>query len=197
MDIKPIETRYKGYKFRSRLEAKWAVFFDACGIDWDYEPEGYDLGDGIYYLPDFVLHNVKAKGFSGDLYVEVKGHMTEEDELKIEKFYEVFSDNNELPVSKKPLLVVGNIPYGKDIFDLYYDTMDIKSQQQTGCHLYFSYVPIMGLHYETIFGIGKNKKPRLIYFSNCDCFFNINEKATIEAYQKAREARFEHGESPE
>lgn len=196
MDIQPIETRYKGYRFRSRLEAKWAVFFDACGIDWDYEPEGYNLGDGIYYLTDFVLHNVKAKGFSGDLYVEVKGHMTEEDELKIEKFYEVFSDNNELSVSKKPLLVVGNIPYGKDIIDLFNSTMDIKRQQQIGFLLYFSYVPIMGLYLETLFGKDNNNKPRLFYFSNCD-YLNINEKATIEAYQKAREARFEHGESPE
>lgn len=27
--IKPIETRYKGCRFRSRPEARWAVFFDA------------------------------------------------------------------------------------------------------------------------------------------------------------------------
>ena len=27
--IKPIQTRYKGFNFRSRLEARWAVFFDA------------------------------------------------------------------------------------------------------------------------------------------------------------------------
>lgn len=32
MDIKPIETHYNGYRFRSRLEARWAVFFDALGI---------------------------------------------------------------------------------------------------------------------------------------------------------------------
>ncbi len=41
--MKPIETEYKGYRFRSRLEARWAVFFDACGVDWEYEPEGYRL----------------------------------------------------------------------------------------------------------------------------------------------------------
>lgn len=33
--IKPIETKYKGYRFRSRLEARWAVFFDALGISWE------------------------------------------------------------------------------------------------------------------------------------------------------------------
>jgi len=48
--IKAIQTEYRGYLFRSRLEARWAVFFDACGVDWEYEPEGYDLGSGGYYL---------------------------------------------------------------------------------------------------------------------------------------------------
>lgn len=27
--VKAIDTVYKGYRFRSRLEARWAVFFDA------------------------------------------------------------------------------------------------------------------------------------------------------------------------
>jgi hypothetical protein len=40
---KAIETRYRGYRFRSRSEARWAVFFDAAGIAWQYEPEGFDL----------------------------------------------------------------------------------------------------------------------------------------------------------
>lgn len=53
-EIKAIETKYKGYRFRSRLEARWAVFFDACKIRWEYEKEGYDL-DGLRYLPDFWL----------------------------------------------------------------------------------------------------------------------------------------------
>lgn len=55
MMVKAIETQYKGYRFRSRLEARWAVFFDAMGIEFQYEPEGFDLGDGILYLPDFWL----------------------------------------------------------------------------------------------------------------------------------------------
>ena len=47
-----IETRYNGYKFRSRLEARWAVFFDAAHIEYRYEPEGYVLSDGRAYLPE-------------------------------------------------------------------------------------------------------------------------------------------------
>jgi hypothetical protein len=53
--LKAIETTYKGYRFRSRLEARWAVFFDALGVPWEYEKEGYDLGEAGWYLPDFWL----------------------------------------------------------------------------------------------------------------------------------------------
>lgn len=63
--IKAIETVYNGYKFRSRLEARWAVFFDALGIEYQYEPEGFDLGEAGWYLPDFWLPN-------DDWFVEVK-----------------------------------------------------------------------------------------------------------------------------
>lgn len=49
-----IETVYRGVRFRSRLEARWAVIFDRAGILWDYEKEGYNLPSGPY-LPDFWL----------------------------------------------------------------------------------------------------------------------------------------------
>lgn len=54
MRIKAIETAYNGYKFRSRLEAKWAKFFDEMGIDYQYESEGYVI-DEVRYLPDFYI----------------------------------------------------------------------------------------------------------------------------------------------
>ena len=53
--IKPKETFFKGYRMRSRLEARWAVFFTELGIKWEYEYEGFDLSDGKGYLPDFYL----------------------------------------------------------------------------------------------------------------------------------------------
>ena len=55
MQHRAIETRYKGYRFRSRLEGRWAVFFDALGLSWEYEPEGFELDGGVRYLPDFRL----------------------------------------------------------------------------------------------------------------------------------------------
>ena len=73
MDIKPIETHYNGYRFRSRLEARWAVFFDAAGIKYEYEPEGYVLDDGTPYLPDFYLPELRA-------FVEIKRANLPDDE---------------------------------------------------------------------------------------------------------------------
>lgn len=52
--IKNIETEYKGIKFRSRLEARWVVFFDELQIQYHYEVEGFDI-DGTWYVPDFFL----------------------------------------------------------------------------------------------------------------------------------------------
>jgi hypothetical protein len=56
---KAIETSYKGYRFRSRLEARWAVFLDSLNIKYIYETEGYDL-DGIWYLPDFWSNDLSG-----------------------------------------------------------------------------------------------------------------------------------------
>lgn len=66
-DIQPIPTVYKDCLFRSRLEARWAVFFDELGLKWEYEPEGFQLSNGIWYLPDFWLPD-----FSGGVWCEVK-----------------------------------------------------------------------------------------------------------------------------
>lgn len=53
--VKAIETVYNGYRFRSRLEARWAVFFDMLEVKYVYEKEGYDLGKLGWYLPDFWM----------------------------------------------------------------------------------------------------------------------------------------------
>lgn len=62
--IEPLQTDYNHIKFRSRTEARWALFFDLCGIKYIYEYEGYELDSG-YYLPDFYLPDL-------DCFFEVK-----------------------------------------------------------------------------------------------------------------------------
>ena len=75
---KAIETKYKGYRFRSRLEARWAVFFDALGLDWEYEIEGYKLPDGRYYLPDFLVTTEDGNRW----FIEVKGNLEDKDSIQ-------------------------------------------------------------------------------------------------------------------
>lgn len=77
MGLKAIETTYNGLRFRSRLEARWAVFFDESGLRYEYEKEGFDL-DGLWFLPDFWLPDK-------DCWAEIKGaephYQPEEDRL--------------------------------------------------------------------------------------------------------------------
>lgn len=72
--MKAKKTIYNGYEFRSKLEAKWAVFFDLCGIRYDYEPEAFICFDSSQYTPDFFLYDVLLR--SDDtiigVYVEIK-----------------------------------------------------------------------------------------------------------------------------
>ena len=75
MSLKPIETAYAGHRFRSRLEARWAVFFDAAGIPWDYETEGFSLPSGPY-LPDFWLPAI-------GVWAEVKPDLPSEREIQL------------------------------------------------------------------------------------------------------------------
>ena len=64
--MKVIETKYSGHLFRSRLEARWAVFFDYLNVKWEYEKEGFEFNNKIRYLPDFFLPEL-------DCWLEVKG----------------------------------------------------------------------------------------------------------------------------
>src|SRR3990170_4832763 len=81
MTIQPLETKYKGYRFRSRTEARWAVCFDSLGIKYEYEKEGYKLKSGCY-LPDFWLPDYKY-------WIEIKGiEPTKEELSKMEELRE-------------------------------------------------------------------------------------------------------------
>src|SRR5699024_1000503 len=78
--MKAIQTKYNGYHFRSRLEARWAIFFDALGIRYEYEAEGYVLEDGKYYLPDFWLPDLQAlvEIKPRDLHLDTGGYLNTE-----------------------------------------------------------------------------------------------------------------------
>jgi hypothetical protein len=74
MDIESIETVYNNIAFRSRLEARWAIFWDTLNVKYEYEPEKFDLGE-IKYIPDFWLPEIEK-------WVEIKGQMPNDTEVK-------------------------------------------------------------------------------------------------------------------
>lgn len=81
--IQNIETLYAGCRFRSRLEARWAVFFDRAGIEWEYEPQGLTVScrltgsdEHFNYLPDFWLPKL-------ELWAEVKGSLTNKEYVQL------------------------------------------------------------------------------------------------------------------
>lgn len=104
-EIKAIETEYNGIRFRSRLEARWAVFFDAAGEKYEYEPDSFML-DGMGYVPDFYLPN-------HDLYVEVKP-------FREGAFLEVSKTLGLIGTGRiKSLMILSNLPEGVNSFFAY------------------------------------------------------------------------------
>lgn len=195
-DLKAIQTEYKGYRFRSRLEARWAVFFDTLGVKWEYEPEGYDLGNGVYYLPDFLLHDITVNHglFQRhcDIYVEVKGVMTDEDARKIIRFSDLgYEDENRDGVSKTAVLVVGNIPEGESMRDLIWDMQELAYK---GNPPYYNFETIDGDYFAAYPGVDKHGTFTL-FGDDSSYTWSMDEKATERAYRIARQARFEHGET--
>ena len=71
-NIKAKPTEYSGVIFRSKLEAKWAMYFDLLGIEWIYEPDSFILESGDVYCPDFYLEGL-------EVFCEVKPYQQEDD----------------------------------------------------------------------------------------------------------------------
>lgn len=193
--IKPIETFYKGYRFRSRVEARWAVFFDALGIEWEYEPEGFVLDDGTCYLPDFRL---KCWGTRGGLcknpfplYVEVKGEMSQEDADKIRKF----SGVNDCPDIMTPILVVGNIPEIEYDRDVYQENIFGSYEKMNGCDIYpFNYELIDG-DYFAAYPAATSEGKFYLWGDDYNYINGEDIPRVFKAYISAKRARFEYGEN--
>lgn len=88
-----IPTRYAGVQFRSRLEARWAAFFDQVGWKWTYEPTDLDT-----YIPDFILHMYRP------VLVEVKPARTVED------LHALAAERIDISGWEGEALVVGELP---------------------------------------------------------------------------------------
>lgn len=180
MTIKAIETEYKGYRFRSRLEARWAVFFDALGIEWEYEKEGFSLPEG-YYLPDFWIPRWK-------LWVEIKPRYYQ-DEAAPRKCLSLA-----LETGNATLLVEGNPHPGEYEISGYIPDKAFPGVVG-GAFDYGTWQEgqIRGWGYGLWVGCTHER-------TACECgFYPLDISSTpvlAQALNTARAARFEHGEKP-
>lgn len=198
--MKAIETHYNGYRFRSRLEARWAVFFDTLGVRYEYEPEGFELDDGTWYLPDF---RVKCYGTRGDfdmdpfdLYIEVKGHMTEEDAHKIRMFSgttDLWGDEfGEAEYNAiVPTLIVGSIPNVCNPNDVTNSTILGNYDRMDGIEIYpYNYETIDGDYFAAYPAATKDGHFYLMGDDN-NYINDWDLNRVLRAYSKAKAARFE------
>ena len=188
--IQAIETEYDGYKFRSRLEARWAVFMKELGVKYEYEKEGYDLGELGWYLPDFWLpeHNC---------WLEIKGQMpTTEEQRKCEGLA--------LGTMKVVYLSWSPIPSPEEIeengLELIYSYspaifMGAERKWIERSHAVWCYCPscgVVGLAYDGD-GVDLARQGLCKCISKSDFYSTFDAPRILRAYEQARMARFEQG----
>lgn len=115
--IKAIETRYKGYRFRSRTEARWAVFFDNFMVNkWEYEKEGFEL-PSRRYLPDFWFEwGFSEQGHPHGWWMEVKGEVPFSDTSIECRLCQELST-----LSKQEVILVSGIPSWDELYHFFPD----------------------------------------------------------------------------
>lgn len=175
--IQALETKYAGYRFRSRLEARWAVFFDAQRIDYLFEPQGFKLSNGESYLPDFYLPRHK-------LWVEIKGSTPTEAEYRRAALLR--SD------SETPVYVVEGLPNRKAgmlfAWESFYGNLGLASVTalvQFNEQTYIAWQPGRFSQLQV--------NPRIPQAAYIACYSGMPDLPQETA---ASLARFEHGEKP-
>jgi hypothetical protein len=212
----PIETEYRGYRFRSRLEARWAVVFDRLGVEWKYETQGYLIGPlGRPYLPDFQLPGL-------GIWAEVKGDPAALDRTLMEDSTDL---NAGLPGSnpyyERCMLVLGDIP-PSDEPRAYLHWM-VSRAGYAPCENFcacgdaqwaqvtfqaFPATALIDLRAEglsvkspgvLITQVGRPylRPPADDLVTPERCNFMLADRKVLDAFKAARSARFEHGEKPD
>jgi hypothetical protein len=222
--IAPIPTRYAGCHFRSRLEARWAVFFDTLGVRWEYEPQGFEIGwyeRRWMYLPDFYLTDL-------GVWVEVKGSETQIDYdmilAAVVPHQGLPLDPSGTPVpdpsrARDRLLILGPVPkpptcrhwhsslqfWKGDVFQDYIGFLDNKRFFPSSPN------PTYGCDVDHNFKFGDDCNgvtPENVFFPltqtmtapfadprHRDHLWHVPSPQVIRAYTAALSARFEHGQS--
>jgi hypothetical protein len=195
--VTAVETRYAGQRFRSRIEARWAVFFTRLGLDWEYEPQGFSVGPTheLWYLPDFLLPKL-------GMYIEVKPATPDVLDPEGVKRWQYFAGQVATEWDHgRTAMLCGAIP-DPDLVDALgpprmYEWYEQPAVMLGEWHTAWCACPT-GEHFDIQF---QARGGRIL----CGCsriqddrlYFTGNNPAILNAYGAARSARFEHGEHPD
>jgi hypothetical protein len=194
--LQAIETHYKGYRFRSRLEARWAVFFETLGLTWEYEKEGMVLPSGRWYLPDFYIQELGwfeikplPANFEGMPWPQ-EGSV--EEEFLTDYLLQTEDEDGTVVLDRRSILF-GTPGEGKP-----YDPSSSYAGCSPGDSPYFfcecPYCGTIGFQFD-----GRSARNRHHFgciahtIGNGDKNYNINSPRILEACNAARAARFDRG----
>lgn len=171
--VSPIPTEYNGDLFRSRLEARWAVYFTHLGLEYIYELEGFKLPDSTKYLPDFWFPMFQC-------WAEVKPRILDPHE---------FHKCVQLP---EGCLILDSPRPEPDCIRGYYYTGDPLNHKVT----YEAYKADENW-YRVLLAKSHYKGRLWFLFGETPGDYGVElHSREINAIRKARQARFEHGERP-
>lgn len=191
-----IQTRYAGCHFRSRLEARWAVFLDTLGVPWEYEPQGFEWGaneidafagkervEGGRYLPDFWLPSIKT-------WFEVKGATPTDDEHRVHREFALVTGD-------RHVTAFGDIPRSVDELETCTEWMtSMILNGGADNHYLWCVCPScdkFGIEFD---GRGARVCGRSTHGKLYgDKAYTYDDPRILFAYEQARSARFEHGQS--
>lgn len=176
--MKVIQTRYAGCHFRSRLEARYAVFLDQLDIKWEYEPEGFDLFTG-WYLPDFLLPDIGRRGSWLEIKRDSIPGMSNDDPRWTEMSV----------VTGKPVFVAHGLPrHGEDLEDNHRIEIIDAGWDTDYAFCYCHVCDKIGLQFA-------GRDERICAHGGDADHQSGNDQRILDAYDFARSARFERGDT--
>lgn len=101
-NAKPDKRRlgYKGTRFRTELEYKYAVWLDSYKLTWFYEPKTFQIGGNVY-TPDFYIKEWNT-------FVDIPRRITRNIQRKIEAFKTDFANHDLKVMSPEELELIIN-----------------------------------------------------------------------------------------
>lgn len=187
--MKAIDTLYDGHYFRSRTEARWAVFWKTLGLPFEYETEGYHLDSGkVMYLPDYFIP-------AWQTYVEIKGEAPSDDEIrKCELLHKE---------SGRAVLLLYGQPYQDEYKALLFDDESIAQSYEENPRRYFEGTILGCWRCDYLMFVSEDDFGGVLYFGlghvtkEC-CSKNCVEREPVltdalrDAFAAARRERFEN-----